>query len=338
MSTALNIKPATDVSPMLINLSYKKPDNSSDLKELLEQELQKYKDYTLCLSGGYDSQFVFLLFKQFNIDFKCVTYSMLWKDDVVNANDFMSAQRLCKKYNVELDTTEIDAKYFFDSGKFGNTAKKYQCLSPQIALHCDFLENLSDKNLLLGGDISKVEYDLETNTFGKNAGIFEDNLLLTKQFIGNYSVPYFNVAHLTGKNIVKNVLLLTPEIYYLSILHNINIIEKYKVVLGLAHNTEVYRYKEYYYNELLEDQYKLSFRLKACTGFETLKAHLASITGNIDEFNDRYRDQTIRMNTFSNARLTYKGNKEDLDNLHSKILLKIQEVNPDIIEDFIIEI
>ena len=43
MSTALNIKPATDVSPMLINLSYKKPDNSSDLKELLEQELQKYQ-------------------------------------------------------------------------------------------------------------------------------------------------------------------------------------------------------------------------------------------------------------------------------------------------------
>ena len=141
-----------------------------------------------------------------------------------------------------------------------------------------------------------------------------------------------------AQNIVKNVLLLTPEIYYLPILHNINIIEKYKVVLGLAHNTEVYRYKEYYYNELLEDQYKLSFRLKACTGFETLKAHLASITGNIDEFNDRYRDQTIRMNTFSNARLTYKGNKEELNNLHSKILNKIQEVNPDIIEDFIIEI
>ena len=338
MSTALNIKPATDVSPMLINLSYKKPDNSSDLKELLEQELQKYKDYTLCLSGGYDSQFVFLLLKQFNIDFKCVTYSMLWKDDVVNANDFMSAQNLCKKYNIELDTTEIDAKHFFDTGKFGNTAKKYQCFSPQIALHCDFLENLSDKNLLLGGDISKIEYDYETNTFGKNDGIFKDNLLLTKQFVGNYSVPYFNVANLTGKNIIKNVLLLTPEIYYLSILHNISVIEKYKVVLGLAHNTEVYRYKEYYYNELLEDQFKLSFRLKACTGFETLKAHLASITGNIDEFNDRYRDQTIRMNTFSNARFSFKGSNEDYNNLHSKILNKIQEVNPDIIEDFIIEI
>ena len=44
------------------------------------------------------------------------------------------------------------------------------------------------------------------------------------------------------------------------------------------------------------------------------------------------------MNSYSNARLAYKGNKEDLDNLHSKILLKIQQVNPDIIEDFIIEI
>ena len=32
------------------------------------------------------------------------------------------------------------------------------------------------------------------------------------------------------------------------------------------------------------------------------------------------------------------GNKEELNNLHSKILNKIQEVNPDIIEDFIIEI
>ena len=61
MSTALNIKPATDVSPMLINLSYKKPQDTGNLKQLLEQELQKYKDYTLCLSGGYDSQFVFLL-------------------------------------------------------------------------------------------------------------------------------------------------------------------------------------------------------------------------------------------------------------------------------------
>ena len=338
MSTALNIKPATGDSPMLINLSYKKPESTSNLKELLQHELQKYKDFTLCLSGGYDSQFVFLLLKQFNIDFKCVTYSMLWKDDVVNANDFMSAQHLCKKYNVELDTTEIDAKHFFDTGKFGNTAKKYQCFSPQIALHCDFLENLPDKNLLLGGDISKIEYDFDTNTFGKNAGIFEDNVLLTKQFVGNYSVPYFNVSNLTGKNIVKNILLLTPEIYYLSILHNINIIEKYKVVLGLAHNTEVYRYKEYYYNELLEDQFKLSFRLKACTGFETLKAHLASITGNIDEFNDRYRDQTIRMNSLSNARYSYKGNKTELDELQTIIRDKIKQVQPEIIEDFIIEI
>tara|TARA_B100001057_G_C22851673_1_gene951201 strand:+ start:1128 stop:2144 length:1017 start_codon:yes stop_codon:yes gene_type:complete len=338
MSTALNIRSATENSPMLINLSYKKPDNSAKLIDLLEQELQKYKDFTLCLSGGYDSQFVFLLLKQFNINFKCVTYSMLWEDDVVNANDFMSAQRLCKKHNVELDTTEIDAKHFFDTGKFGNTAKKYQCFSPQIALHCDFLENLSDENLLLGGDISKIEYDFSNSTFGKNAGIFENNILLTKQFVGNYSVPYFNVSSLTGKNIVKNVLLLTPEIYYLSILHNINIIEKYKVVLGLAHNTEVYRYKEYYYNELLQDQYKLSFRLKACTGFETLKAHLASVTGNIDEFNDRYRDQTIRMNSLSNARYSFKGDKTELDELQKLLHNKIKQIQPEIIEDFIIEI
>ena len=62
MSTALNIRSATENSPMLINLSYKKPDNSAKLIDLLEQELQKYKDFTLCLSGGYDSQFVFLFY------------------------------------------------------------------------------------------------------------------------------------------------------------------------------------------------------------------------------------------------------------------------------------
>ena len=67
MSKALEIQLATEISPMLIKLSFKKPQDSSTLVELLEQELQKYKGYTLCLSGGYDSQFLFLLLKQFGI-------------------------------------------------------------------------------------------------------------------------------------------------------------------------------------------------------------------------------------------------------------------------------
>ena len=59
MNKALDIQLATEISPMLIKLSYKKPQDKSTLIDLLEQELQKYKGYTLCLSGGYDSQFLF---------------------------------------------------------------------------------------------------------------------------------------------------------------------------------------------------------------------------------------------------------------------------------------
>ena len=340
MSKALEIQLATEISPMLIKLSFKKPQDSSTLVELLEQELQKYKGYTLCLSGGYDSQFLFLLLKQFGIDFNCVTYSMLWKDDVVNANDFLSAQRISNKYNVSLDTVEIDASHFFESGEFGLIAKKYQCLSPQIALHCKFLENLSYNKLLLGGDIPKIEYDLDKNIIGRNgdARAQQDSLLFNKRFVGTYCMPYELVQQITGKQISKNILLETPEIYYLSMMHNLSIIEKYKVVLGVSHNTEIYRYKEYFYNELLQEDFKLSFRLKASTGFETLKAHMASITGNFDEFNDRYRDQTIRMNSNIEAKLSIKGDNSELQSLQEQIHKKVNKVNPDIIEDFIIEI
>tara|TARA_B100000900_G_scaffold359979_1_gene331755 strand:+ start:3543 stop:4565 length:1023 start_codon:yes stop_codon:yes gene_type:complete len=340
MNKALDIQLATEISPMLIKLSYKKPQDKSTLIDLLEQELQKYKGYTLCLSGGYDSQFLFLLLKQFGIEFNCVSYSMLWKDDVVNANDFLAAQRLCKKYNVSLDTVEIDATEFFESGEYGLIAKKYQCFSPQIALHCKFLENLPYNKLLLGGDIPKVEYDFDKKIIGRNGDerAQVDSLLFNKRFVGTYCMPYEIVQKITGKQISKNIFLETPEIYYLSIMHNINIIEKYKVILGVSHNTEIYRYKEYFYNELLEENFKLSFRLKASTGFESLKAHLASITGNFDEFNDRYRDQTIRMNNKLDAKFTIKGNNSELNYIQEQIHKKINEINPDVIEDFIIEI
>ena len=340
MNKALDIQLATEISPMLIKLSYKKPQDKSTLIDLLEQELQKYKGYTLCLSGGYDSQFLFLLLKQFGIEFNCVSYSMLWKDDVVNANDFLAAQRLCKKYNVSLDTVEIDATEFFESGEYGLIAKKYQCFSPQIALHCKFLENLPHNKLLLGGDIPKVEYDFDKKIIGRNGDerAQVDSLLFNKRFVGTYCMPYEIVQKITGKQISKNIFLETPEIYYLSIMHNINIIEKYKVILGVSHNTEIYRYKEYFYNELLEENFKLSFRLKASTGFESLKAHLASITGNFDEFNDRYRDQTIRMNNKLDAKFTIKGNNSELNYIQEQIHKKINEINPDVIEDFIIEI
>ncbi len=340
MNKALDIQLATEISPMLIKLSYKKPQDKSTLIDLLEQELQKYKGYTLCLSGGYDSQFLFLLLKQFGIEFNCVSYSMLWKDDVVNANDFLAAQRLCKKYNVSLDTVEIDATEFFESGEYGLIAKKYQCFSPQIALHCKFLENLPYNKLLLGGDIPKVEYDFDKKIIGRNGDerAQVDSLLFNKRFVGTYCMPYEIVQKITGKQISKNIFLETPEIYYLSIMHNINIIEKYKVILGVSHNTEIYRYKEYFYNELLEENFKLSFRLKASTGFESLKAHLASITGNFDEFNDRYRDQTIRMNNKLDAKFTIKGNNSELNFIQEQIHKKINEINPDVIEDFIIEI
>ncbi len=47
MSTALNIKPATDISPMLINLSYQKPKHTNNLTQLLEEQLQNIRLYTL---------------------------------------------------------------------------------------------------------------------------------------------------------------------------------------------------------------------------------------------------------------------------------------------------
>ncbi|MDA8842254.1 hypothetical protein N9N08_01120 [bacterium] len=252
--------------------------SKSKLKQLMSDELSEYKDSLLCLSGGYDSQFLALSMIEFGYKFDTVIYESLWDNNVVNANDVLFAEKFCKKYNLPYKIISIDAKDFFENTKMLSMVKKYRVYSPQILFHIHFLNTLDTDKILLGGDPPWITYGQ-----GKTSG--------TRQidYLYKYFVPYQIYADETKTKMMKSIFHQSPDLFHLGLTNNIDILEKQKVYQSSNDNIvyEKYRYKEIFYNNILE--IPLEHRLMTATGFENLKKHYASITGRYDEFDARYR-------------------------------------------------
>jgi hypothetical protein len=235
-----------------------------------------------------------------DIPFRAVTYATTWGIQTLNAYDVMTATAFCDKWGIQQEIHDIDYKGFLDREEHFEYAEKYRTTSPQIACHLFFLDQLKHKGTIhMGGDLPLM-YINNNNEAKMKAN---SSLLL------NVSMIYNRYATYTGTALVKDVLMSTPEIMYLAYQNNTETVKRFKIACHLAdvYRQGMQRYKEAYYQPLGLD---VSAPLVKYTGFEILKKHLASITGDYDEYDKRYRHPMEK----------YVSDKPDLKKVRTRII------------------
>ena len=111
------------------------------------------KKIILCLSGGIDSESMCRAFLQAQIPFEVVFLRFI-KD--LNLFDIKTNIEFCDAKNVKYSFVDLDIIDFYESGKYFEVAKKYECQSPQIAAHLWFLDQIDGVPCMSGNPIAPV--------------------------------------------------------------------------------------------------------------------------------------------------------------------------------------
>ena len=277
-------------------LLYSLKKNSKNLYKLLQKNMSHLDKVSLCLSGGGDSQFMLLMLLEANIPVEAYTYRLKWGVETVNASDVEIARTLCEKYAIKQHFIDIDSKELLDN-KLEEYTSKYNCFSPQVVCHLNFLEQIKDvENIVMGDDAPYFVF---------NSSLQSVDLSMSIHSYGYILEAYRNFERIYNVKLHKNHFFETPEIFYLACKHNIDVVNANKQHLEV-HNrsaTAVSTYKYVYYNMLLE-KLKLDEPLSKYTGFERLKDYFASKTGDIDAFDKKYRFTILeKSELFTNFKL-----------------------------------
>ena len=320
--------------------------NKIDFKNKLIEKLNVFKNGNLCLSGGYDSQFMALLMKEADIRFNTIIYQSLWGDNVVNANDVLFSERFCKKHDFKYEIISIDAKEYFEKTLMVPYVKKYRSVSPQIIFHLYFLDIIKKDNLIMGGDIPYI-------TYHERFSNPEIPVFSTANMLQYYMFPYVIYKQQNNIKMLKDIFFESPDILYYSILNNIEVLKNFKVYQPTSDGNalEKYRYKEIYYNTILE--IPLENRLMCATGFENLKKHFASTTGEYDKFDQLYRKPlfdikqraygdivksgTAHFNMHIKNSLKIKNSNTSPDHILSEYMDVFKKVNPSALKDYLFD-
>ncbi len=267
-----------------------------NLMDLFEEQLGSLEGVTVCLSGGLDSQFSANLAKRFCKDVNAVCFRFIWDGVVLNTDDVVTAQQFADKIDLELHYEDIDARDHFENNLVEYT-RKYATLSPQISLQLAAIKNskFNDRILLLGGEAPYVYVSQDQSAVYLERKLYFDGDrkvalgFSTSAFYFIYNAPFINLEQQHGLHIIKDPFLLTPEILYAGYYQNKYAIESFGECLQVSSGQKrnPHRYKENYYKSFEDFEYL--FPIAKRTGFENLKFHLASHTGNFDEFDERYR-------------------------------------------------
>jgi hypothetical protein len=268
-----------------------------NLMNLFEEQLASLEKVTVCLSGGLDSQFSANLAKKFCKDVNAVCFRFMWDDNVINSDDVVTAQQFADKIDLELHYEDIDIKEHLTNASAEYT-RKYTTVSPQISVQLAAIKKskFNDRTLMLGGDAPTVavtkHFDqvyLQRKTYYNEDGKTTGTNTSAPNFYYAFSAPFSILEQTHGLHIIKDPFLLTPEILYAGYYQNKYVIESFGEVMLVKNNakTNADKYKENYYKSFEDFEYV--FPIAKRTGFENLKLHLASVTGNFDEFDEKYR-------------------------------------------------
>ena len=267
------------------------PKTNISLLDSLLLNFNQLDSVTCCLSGGVDSQFSLWLALQSGIKVQLATYAAIWDDNIVNSQDVLKSMSISKALNLPLKLIDINLKEYLESGAYIDTAVQYKTDSPQIATHLAFLNALSKsldtEAVLMGGDPPLAAIISDTD----NLDEFSVGLHNAKGYYTRIFAPYVNYANSNNLHLLKDLFYSTPETFYLAVKHNIDVIKNTGMYLNVTKQHPIrissHIYRTEYYKQLGAN---IEPQLVKNTGFETVKKHLASLTGNYDEFDQQYRN------------------------------------------------
>lgn len=257
------------------------------LDKLLAQSLAPYESPVVLVSGGLDSQLSAHWAKLYTSNPTALIYDLVWNDNTINTSDLIIAQRFCKSIDLPYKITTVDLTEFLDH-ELQSHARKYQSTSPQVLSHVyailcsDFKPGT---NVIMGGE----RHFIVSTPDNKSSYAMERGNTPKTGFYRIYYCPFYALADELGINMIRDPGVLTPEIHYHMIKHNVDVIDHYEQICTDRHNTKrnnMWRYKRNYY-ELFGFDYLWPLSKK--TGFEPIQTHLASLTGVYNQFDVLYR-------------------------------------------------
>lgn len=252
--------------------------------DLISTRLSIYRKAKVFLSGGIDSEIMLILALRSIPSVTAHVFAYTWQGVVINGHDVINAQRIAQKHGVLIDVSTHELDTFLDT-KLVEVALEYHTPSPQIAAHLDAAQNhvTGADVFLFGGEVPFVYYDDKgVMTFLETHRKKQSNL----GYIVHSVFPFYYAAQEWGVEIIRNVFMLSPQILFAAIKQNLQL---YNHGQGVSLNPVKRNYQLYrqaYYDSL---SLGVTTHPVKRTGFEEVKLHLASLTGNYDEFDRRYR-------------------------------------------------
>jgi hypothetical protein len=118
--------------------------------------------YTLCLSGGVDSQS--MLYSWVMSGKKFETFSAVYNNGW-NLHDLETLDKFSKIYNVKINYVDVDVLNFLFQ-EYPNYAEQYRCGSPHICTHMKFVDIINQGTAIFSGEpTGKYEF-VSRNNFG----------------------------------------------------------------------------------------------------------------------------------------------------------------------------
>jgi|FLYM01.1.fsa_nt_gi hypothetical protein len=113
------------------------------------------QDLVLCMSGGIDSECMALAFLAAKVPFRVAIGSY---SQGLNKSDIESAYHFCNLHHIEYETIEIDLVDYFSKGKHMECAQRFECRSPQLAVHMEMMSQIKGVPVL-SWNPSEIRYN-----------------------------------------------------------------------------------------------------------------------------------------------------------------------------------
>lgn len=241
-----------------------KKDNLSNLYRDAISRLSA-NDIYVPLSGGVDSE---CLFKSCLASGKHVTpviCDYVYKDEVVNFHDTIHSKKLCLNLGITYKKLVLDLEWFY-SGKWLEYCK-YECRSPQHAVHLWIIEQIEGFVVLPGDFLVMVD---NPHTKKKSLAIQEYKFLTYEKFMFD-----------TGRNGIPNMAMYNLDILYNTMLGRI-------AAMSIGGLVNPYSAKT---NFISINGWDVVPRKNKFTGFEKFKEIIAAENNtHIGIYNRKYRD------------------------------------------------
>lgn len=191
--------------------------------------------YTLCLSGGVDSQA--MLYSWLISGKKFETFSAVYNNGW-NLHDLECLDKFSKIYNVNINYVDVDVLNFLFQ-EYSNYAEQYRCGSPHICTHMKFVDIINHGTVIFSGEPTNRHAFVPRNNFG-----------------------LYKYATKTNKNTVPWFFLETPEIYF-GLKYDNTVLKRPRDVSNKDYSFKVWHYHTSGFPVISQE--------KKLTGFEKIK-------------------------------------------------------------------